>query len=98
MIVPVLKFSDIKKDPNTLLGVNHAYVCKYGDVVAHVVSPDRIAELLEIERMHSDAKSAWLNSKEYLDLAIKHMSDCDERNLIINAHNSMSELFFEDED
>ncbi len=97
MIHAVLKFSDIKKDPNTLLGLNHAYVCKYGDVVAHVVSPERMAELLESERMYLEAKNAWANSKEYLDLAIKYMGDCDERNLVINGHSSMSELFYEDD-
>ena len=49
MIAPVLKFSEIKKNPNELLGFKHALICKYGDVVAHVVSPERMRELLEAE-------------------------------------------------
>lgn len=46
MLTPVLKFTDIKKDPNSLLGLDHAYICKRGDVVAHVVSTERMKELL----------------------------------------------------
>lgn len=51
MLTPVLKFTDIKKDPNTLLGLDHAYICKRGDVVAHVVSNERMNQLLIAEEM-----------------------------------------------
>lgn len=50
MLTPVLKFTEIKKDPNTLLGIDHAYICKRGDVVAHVVSNERMDELLRKEQ------------------------------------------------
>ena len=50
MITPVLKFTDIKKDQNVLIGISHAYICKRGDVVAHVVSNERMNELLESEQ------------------------------------------------
>ena len=51
MLTPVLKFTDIKKDPNTLLGLDHAYICKRGDIVAHVVSNERMNKLLIAEKM-----------------------------------------------
>ena len=51
MLTPVLKFTDIKKDPNILLGLDHAYICKRGDVVAHVVSTERMNQLLIAEKM-----------------------------------------------
>lgn len=50
MLTPVLKFTEIKKDPNTLLGLDHAYICKRGDVVAHVVSNERMLELSNTEK------------------------------------------------
>lgn len=50
MITPVLKFTDIKKDPNCMLGFKHAYICKRSDVVAHVVSNERMNQLLEKEQ------------------------------------------------
>lgn len=56
MITPVLKFTDIKKDPNTLLGLSHAYICKRGDVVAHVVSTERMQELLDAESKLKELK------------------------------------------
>jgi len=51
MIHAVLKFSEIKKDPVCLLGWDRpAMITRYGDVVAYVVSPERMAELLEAEQ------------------------------------------------
>lgn len=50
MITPVLKFSEIKVNPNVMLGLDHAFICKHSTVVAHVVSPERMTELLEKER------------------------------------------------
>ena len=50
MILPVLKFSEIKKNPNVLTGINsNAAIIRYGDVVAYVVSPERMEELLYAE-------------------------------------------------
>lgn len=49
MITPVIKFSDIKKDQNCLLGFDQAIISRYGDTVAFVVSPERMAELLMME-------------------------------------------------
>lgn len=57
MITPVLKISDIKKDPNIMLGLEHAFVCKRSNVVAHVVSSERMAELLELENKLDDIRS-----------------------------------------
>ena len=51
MLIPVLKYTDIKKDPNSLLGLDHAYICKRGDVVTHVVSTERMNQLLSAEKM-----------------------------------------------
>lgn len=51
MITAILKLSEIKKDPVCLLGWDKpAAITKYGDIVAYVVSPKRMAELLEAER------------------------------------------------
>lgn len=50
MVLPVLKFSEIKKNPNVLIGWDsHAVIIRYGDVVAYVVSPERMEELLYAE-------------------------------------------------
>lgn len=50
MVLPVLKFSEIKKNPNVLTGINgHAAIIRYGDVVAYVVTPERMEELLYAE-------------------------------------------------
>lgn len=54
MFTPVLKISDIKKDPNIMLGLEHAFVCKRSNVVAHIVSSERMAELLKIEEDMKD--------------------------------------------
>lgn len=52
MLTPVLKLSEIKKDPVCLLGWNMpAAITRYGDVVAYVVSPERMRELLEAEAL-----------------------------------------------
>ena len=50
MITSVLKLSEIKKDPVCLLGWNRpAAITRYGDVVAYVLTPERISELLNTE-------------------------------------------------
>lgn len=52
MITTVLKFSEIKKDPVCLLGWNRpTAITRYGDVVAYVLTPERIDELLKAEMM-----------------------------------------------
>ena len=51
MIHTVLKFSEIKKDPVCLLGWDRpAMITRYGDVVAYVVSPDRMRQLIDAEQ------------------------------------------------
>jgi len=52
MITAILKLSEIKKDPICLLGWDRpAAITRYGDIVAYVVSPKRMAVLLEAERI-----------------------------------------------
>lgn len=52
MITEILKFSEIKKDPVCLLGWDRpAAITKYGDIVAYVLSPSRMNELLIAEKM-----------------------------------------------
>lgn len=59
MITSILKLSEIKKDPVCLLGWDRpAAITKYGDIVAYVLSPERMKELLDAEskaKMHLDA-------------------------------------------
>lgn len=50
MITPVLKISDVKRDPNIMLGIDHAFICKRSNIVAHVVSIQRMTELLSKEQ------------------------------------------------
>lgn len=51
MITAILKLSEIKKDPVCLLGWDMpAAITRYGDIVAYVVSPERMADLLEKEQ------------------------------------------------
>lgn len=51
MITSILKLSEIKKDPVCLLGWNRpAAITKYGDIVAYVLSPERMKELLDAEQ------------------------------------------------
>ena len=51
MIASILKLSEIKKDPVCLLGWNRpAAITKYGDIVAYVLSPERMKELLDAEQ------------------------------------------------
>lgn len=55
MITAILKLSEIKKDPTCLLGWDRpAAVTKYGDIVAYVISPSRMIELLEAEETAKD--------------------------------------------
>lgn len=51
MINSILKLSEIKKDPVCLLGWDRpAAITKYGDIVAYVLSPERMKELLDAEQ------------------------------------------------
>lgn len=51
MIMSVLKFSEIKKDPSCLIGWDRpAVITRYGDVVAYILTEDRMNELLEAEQ------------------------------------------------
>ena len=58
MINAVLKLSEIKKDPTCLLGWDKkpAMITRYGDVVAYVVSPERMEQLIEAEQRFAHAK------------------------------------------
>jgi len=50
-MLPLLKFSEIKKDPAVLLGWDRpVIITRYGDVVAYLVSPQKMEELLEAEK------------------------------------------------
>lgn len=52
-MIPLLKFSEIKKNPQVLIFDHdykgHAAIVRYGDVVGFVVPVDRMKELLEKE-------------------------------------------------
>lgn len=53
MIKPVLKLSEIKKNPSCMIGCEdypESVVIRYGDVVAYVLTPERMIQLLEIEK------------------------------------------------
>lgn len=51
MITSILKLSEIKKDPVCLLGWDRpAAITRYGDIVAYVVSPKRMNDLLNAEK------------------------------------------------
>ena len=60
MLTQVLKLSEIKKDPTCLLGLNRpAAITRYGDVVAYVVSPERMQQLLEAEHKINAFKNGF---------------------------------------
>lgn len=64
MITTVLKFSEIKKDPVCLLGWDRpAVITRYGDVVAYVLSPERMMELLDKEKQLS-CNHSWSGKSE----------------------------------
>lgn len=49
-MIPLLKFSEIKKNPNVMiLNDGHAAIVRYGDVVGFVVEPERMRELSDAE-------------------------------------------------
>lgn len=49
-MIPLLKFSEIKKNPNIMiLSEGHAAIVRYGDVVGFVVEPDRMRQLIDAE-------------------------------------------------
>lgn len=68
MITPVLKISDIKKDPNIMLGFDHAFICKRSSVVAHVVSSERMDKLLIAEKMLERIKQDNESQSQLLDM------------------------------
>lgn len=76
MITSILKLSEIKKDPVCLLGWDRpAAITRYGDIVAYVVSPSRMDDLLRAEsraNMHLDAlrrvASGELSAEDLINL------------------------------
>lgn len=54
MLTPVLKFSEIKKNPSLMTRFKQAAVVRYGDVVAYVVSHERMEELLAAEEQYEN--------------------------------------------
>lgn len=58
-MIPLIKFSDIKKNPQELIIKDgHAAIVRYSDVVGFVVEPERMRQLIEAEsraNMHLDA-------------------------------------------
>ena len=63
MINAVFKLSEIKKDPACLLGWdnNPAMITRYGDVVAYVVSPERMEQLINAENLMKRVVQEKLN-------------------------------------
>ena len=54
-MIPLLKFSDIKKNPNIMILDNgHAAIVRYSDVVGFVVEPERMRQLIEAEEKLKD--------------------------------------------
>lgn len=67
MITSVLKFSEVKVDPTCLLGWDRpAAITRYGDVVAYVMTPKRMDELLKAEAMLERLKQE--HNESYKDL------------------------------
>lgn len=49
-MIPLIKFSDIKKNPQELIIKDgHAAIIRYSDVVGFVVEPERMKQLLDAE-------------------------------------------------
>ena len=49
-MIPLLKFSEIKKNPSIMiLSDGHAAIVRYGDVVGFVVEPERMRQLIDAE-------------------------------------------------
>lgn len=49
-MIPLLKFSDIKKNPQELIiKEGHAAIVRYSDVVGFVVEPSRMKQLIDTE-------------------------------------------------
>lgn len=50
-MITLLKFSEIKKNPNIMILNNgHAAIVRYGDVVGFVVEPERMRKLIDAEQ------------------------------------------------
>lgn len=63
-MIPLLKFSEIKKNPNIMiLNEGHAAIVRYGDVVGFVVEPERMRQLIDAEERLSKLVMNY-NSKE----------------------------------
>lgn len=79
MLTQVLKLSEIKKDPTCLIGCDiPSAITRYGDVVAYVVSPERMRELLEAERKINTPKTGFQTGRS----SIVAVSNYDIRGLI----------------
>lgn len=51
-MIPLIKFSDIKKNPQELIiKEGHAAIVRYSDVVGFVVEPERMKSLIHAEMM-----------------------------------------------
>lgn len=51
-MIPLIKFSDIKKNPqNLIIKEGHAAIVRYSDVVGFVVEPERMKSLIHAEMM-----------------------------------------------
>ncbi|KAF1026218.1 MAG: hypothetical protein GAK29_01480 [Acinetobacter bereziniae] len=49
-MIPLIKFSDIKKNPQELIiKEGHAAIVRYSDVVGFVVEPERMKQLIDAE-------------------------------------------------
>lgn len=59
-MIPLLKFSDIKKNPNIMIldkPFDHAAIVRYSDVVGFVVSPERMRDLLDKEEKLKESQA-----------------------------------------
>lgn len=71
-MIDLIKFSEIKKNPSALLGQkDHAAIVRYSDVVAFVVSPTRMRELLDKETQANQ----YLSELEMIASGGLHPSD-----------------------
>lgn len=62
MIQKVVKLTDVKKNPNIIIGECVSMV-KYGQVVAYVVTPERMEELLYAEEQFVNLNNLEVSSE-----------------------------------
>ena len=72
IMIQLLKFSEIKKNPNIMiLEKDHAAIVRYGNVVGFVVEPERMRQLIDAE---SDLKDLDTRLYTAYDCAISALN------------------------